>query len=329
MWEMENPGMLSIRAPLILALLIGLTSAAPAQDWPTQNVRIVVGFGPGATPDLMARTIAEHLSKRLGKPFVVENKAGAGGNLGAAEVAKAAPDGATFGATIPGPLVVNPMMTQLTYDPKTELAPITIIGTQPSVLVASTSLGVNTLPELIALLKANPGKYNYSSIGIGSISHLAMEMIALASGTQIVHLPYKSSPEAVTAIVTGDAQIAALPPISVVEQARAGKLRMLAVTMPKRWSLLPDVPTFAEAGLPEVQAEAWMALVAPARTPQAIVDKLYAETKAALATPELREQMAKLLFEPVGNSPSDFAKVLRDEETRWSAVLDKAGLRKK
>jgi tripartite-type tricarboxylate transporter receptor subunit TctC len=308
---------------------LALTCAAPAQDWPTQTVRIVVGFGPGATPDLMARTMAEHLSKRLGKPFVVENKAGAGGNLGAAEVAKAAPDGTTFGATIPGPLVVNPMMTQLPYDPKTELLPITIIGTQPSVLVASTSLGVNTLPELIALLKANPGKYNYSSIGIGSISHLAMEMIALASGTQIVHLPYKSSPEAVTAIVTGDAQIAALPPISVVEQARAGKLRMLAVTMPKRWSLLPDVPTFAEAGLNEVQAEAWVALVAPAKTPQAIVDKLYAETRAALATPELKEQMTKLLFEPVGNSPSEFAQVLRDEETRWAAVLDKAGLRKK
>ena len=223
---------------LALLLTIGAAFASPtrAQDWPSQNVRIVVGFGPGATPDLMARTIAEHLSKRLGKPFVVENKAGAGGNLGAAEVAKAAPDGTTFGATIPGPLVVNPMMTQLSYDPKTELLPITIIGTQPSVLVASTSLGVNTLPELIALLKAIPGKYNYSSIGIGSISHLAMEMIALASGTQIVHLPYQSSPEAVTAIVTGDAQIAALPPISVVEQARAGKLRMLAVTMPKRWS---------------------------------------------------------------------------------------------
>jgi tripartite-type tricarboxylate transporter receptor subunit TctC len=319
------------RTMIALALLVGaaLMPTAHAQDWPPQTVRIVVGFGPGATPDLMARTIAEHLSKRLGRTFVVENKAGAGGNLGAAEVAKAAPDGATFGATIPGPLVVNPMMTQLPYDPKADLMPVTIVGTQPSVLVASTSLGVNTLPELIALLKANPGKYNYSSIGIGSISHLAMEMVALASGTQLVHLPYKSSPEAVTAIITGDAQIAALPPLAVVEQARAGKLKMLAVTMPKRWSLLPDVPTFAEAGLPEVQAEAWMALIAPAKTPQPVVDKLAAEVKAALATPELKEQMTKLLFEPVGNTPAEFAAVLRDEEKRWTAVLDKAGLRKK
>jgi tripartite-type tricarboxylate transporter receptor subunit TctC len=319
------------RTMIALALLVGaaLMPTAHAQDWPPQTVRIVVGFGPGATPDLMARTIAEHLSKRLGRTFVVENKAGAGGNLGAAEVAKAAPDGATLGATIPGPLVVNPMMTQLPYDPKADLMPVTIVGTQPSVLVASTSLGVNTLPELIALLKANPGKYNYSSIGIGSISHLAMEMVALASGTQLVHLPYKSSPEAVTAIITGDAQIAALPPLAVVEQARAGKLKMLAVTMPKRWSLLPDVPTFAEAGLPEVQAEAWMALIAPAKTPQPVVDKLAAEVKAALATPELKEQMTKLLFEPVGNTPAEFAAVLRDEEKRWTAVLDKAGLRKK
>jgi tripartite-type tricarboxylate transporter receptor subunit TctC len=323
--------MLRLAAPTRIAL--GLLFAVPvlpaiAQDWPTQPVRIVVGFGPGATPDLMARTLAEHLSKRLGKPFVVENKAGAGGNLGVAEVAKAAPDGSTLGATIPGPLVVNPMTSQLPYDPKTDLMPITIVGTQPSVLVASADLGVGSLPELIELLRKNPGKYNYSSIGIGSISHLAMEMVALASGTSIVHLPYKSSPEAVTAIITGHAHIAALPPLSVVEQARAGKLRMLAVTTPKRWSLLPDVPTFAEAGLPEVQAEAWMALVAPGRTPKPIVERIHAEVKAGLSTPEVQEQMKKLLFEPVGNSPDEFAAVLREEEARWSKVIDKAGLRK-
>ena len=318
-----------IAIALCVVASAAMTTAGIAQQWPRQPVRIVVGFGPGATPDLMARTVADHLSMRLGKPFVVENKAGAGGNVGVADVARATPDGLTLGATIPGPLIVNPMISQLPYDPKTNIAPITIIGTQPTVLVASAKLGVNTLPELITHLKQNPGKYNYSSIGIGSISHIAMEMVALASGTQIVHLPYESSTEAVTAIISGDAQIAALPPISVIEQARAGKLRMLAVTMPKRWSLLPDVPTFAEAGLPEVQAEAWVALIAPARTPKPIVDKVHAEVKAILATPEVQEQMKKLLFEPVGNSPDEFAAVLHDEETRWSKVIDKAGLRKK
>jgi len=316
---------------MIAVALCLLASVLPvaAQEWPAQAVRIIVGFGPGATPDVMARALAEHLTKRLGKPFVVENKPGAGGNLGAAEVAKAPPDGATLGITIPGPLVVNPMMGQLPYDPRTDLAPVTIVATQPSVLVASVNLGVNTLPELIALLRQNPGKYNYASIGVGSISHLAMELIALASGTQIVHLPFKSSPEAVTAIIQGNAQLAAMPPLSVVEQARAGKLRMLATTMGRRWPLLPEVPTFAEAGLPEVQAEAWMALVAPGKTPKPVIGKIASEVRAILATPEMQEQMKKLLFEPVANTPAEFAAVLRDEEARWAKVVDRAGLRKK
>jgi tripartite-type tricarboxylate transporter receptor subunit TctC len=261
--------------------------------------------------------------------FIVENKAGAGGNLGVAEVAKASPDGSTLGVTIPGPLIVNPMTSQLPYDAKADIAPITIIGTQPTVLVASAKLDVSSLSELITKLKQNPGKYNYASIGVGSISHIAMELVSLASGTAIVHLPYKGSPEAVTALISGDAQIGALPPISVIEQARAGTLRMLAVSMPKRWPLLPDVPTFAEAGLPEVQAEAWAAMIAPARTPKPVIDQIYNEVKAVLAMPEVQEQMKRLLFDPVGNSPEEFAAVLRDEEARWSKVIDKAGLRKK
>jgi tripartite-type tricarboxylate transporter receptor subunit TctC len=314
---------------LCVAAVASTTTPGAAQQWPTQPVRIVVGFGPGSTPDLMARLVADHLSMRLGKPFVVENKAGAGGNLGVAEVARAAPDGSTLGLTIPGPLIVNPMTSQLPYDPKTDIAPITIIGTQPTVLVASTRLGVSTLPELITKLKQNPGKYNYASIGVGSVSHIAMELVSLASGTQIVHLPYKGSPEAITALIAGDAQIAALPPISVIEQTRAGRLRMLAVSTPKRWPLLPEVPTFVEAGLPDVQAETWGALIAPAQTPRPIVDKIYNEVKATLATPEAQEQMKKLFFEPVGSSPNEFAALLRDEETRWSKVIAKTGLMKK
>ena len=253
--------MLRIHRPIVIALSIAVvattTTFGAAQQWPAPQVRIVVGFAAGSTPDLMARMVADRLSMRLGKPFMVENKAGGGGNLGVMEVARAAPDGLTLGLTIPGPLVVNPMTSQLPYDPKTDIAPITIVGAQPAVLVASTELGVSTLAELINKLKQNPRKYNYASIGVGSISHIAMELLALASGTEIVHLPYKGSPEAVTALLSGDAQIAALPPVSVLEQARAGKLRMLAVSTPKRWTLLPEVPTFAEAGLPSVQAEVW------------------------------------------------------------------------
>jgi tripartite-type tricarboxylate transporter receptor subunit TctC len=315
-------------AALALSGVCAAASLAQAQDWPQRPVKIVVGFGPGSTPDLMARMVAERLQPRLGQSFVVENKAGAGGNIAADVVAKAAPDGYTLGATIPGPLVVNPMTMDLPYDPKTELAPITIVGTQPSVLIVGAGLGATTLAELIAVLKKSPGKYNYASIGIGSISHLAMEMIAQASGTDVVHVPYKASPEAVQAVVAGEAHMAAMPPLAVVSHAQAGRVRMLAVTTATRWPTLPEVPTFKEAGLPEVQAEAWMALVAPAKTPPAIIERVYREVKAILAQPETRDQVNKLSFQSVGNSPAEFAAVLRDEEARWAKVVERAGLRK-
>jgi tripartite-type tricarboxylate transporter receptor subunit TctC len=323
--------MRSVTLRLVALALSGIGAAAPlaqAQDWPQRPVKIVVGFGPGSTPDLMARMVAERLQPRLGQSFIVENKAGAGGNIAADAVAKAAPDGYTLGATIPGPLVVNPMTMDLPYDPKTELAPITIVGTQPSVLIVGAGLGATTLAELIAVLKKSPGKYNYASIGIGSISHLAMEMIAQQSGTDVVHIPYKASPEAVQAVVAGEAHMAAMPPLAVVSHAQAGRVRMLAVTTAARWPTLPEVPTFKEAGLPEVQAEAWMALVAPAKTPPAIIERVYREVKAILAQPETRDQVNKLSFQSVGNSPAEFAAVLRDEEARWAKVVERAGLRK-
>ncbi|MGE3932956.1 MAG: Bug family tripartite tricarboxylate transporter substrate binding protein [Rhodospirillaceae bacterium] len=323
--------MLALRWLAAAAALAALAATTPvhAQAWPQHPVRIYVGFGGGSTPDLMARMLAENLQKHTGQPFVVENKPGAGGNIAADTVAKATPDGHFLGATIPGPMIVNPMIMETPYDPKRDLRPITIVGTQPSVLVAATALNVATLADLIALLKKNPGKYNYASIGVGSISQLSMELIAQQSGTEVVHVPYKSSPDAVKAVTTGEAHLAALPPLAVTGPAKAGQLNLLAVTTPRRWPTLPDVPTFAEAGLPAVQAEAWMALVAPAKTPDAVVARIYDAVKAVLAKPEALEQIKKLAFEPVGNSPAEFAARLQEEETRWAAVVDKLGLRKK
>jgi tripartite-type tricarboxylate transporter receptor subunit TctC len=309
-------------------LLLGIT-CVHAQEWPQRPIRILVGFAPGSTPDLMARLVAEHLQKQLGQPAVVENRAGAGGNIAADAVAKAAPDGYTLGATIPGPMIVNPMTMATPYNPKTDLAPVTIVGTQPSVLVVNSGLGVSSLGELVALMKKNPGKYNFASIGIGSISHLSMELIALQSGTQLTHVPYKSSPEAVQAVIAGDTHMAALAPLAVTLHAQEGKIRMLAVTTPKRWPAIPDVPTFREAGLPEVQAEAWMALIAPARTPRPVIDRVYQALKSAFSSEAARDQVKRLAFELVLNSPEDFAARLRDEEARWEKVVDKIGLRKK
>ncbi len=319
-----------MRKTLALALLAALAAGpAAAQDWPKQAVNIIVGFGPGSTPDLVSRVIADHLQKKFNQPFVVHNRPGAGGNIGADAVAKAEADGYTFGTTIPGPLIVNPMTTKMTFDPKKDLRPVTILATQPSVLVVSSKLGVNNLKELIALLKKNPGKYNYSSIGIGSISHLSMVLVAQQSGTEIQHIPYKSSPDAVAAVIAGDTHMATLAPNAVTGHAQAGTIKMIAVSTPQRWPALPDVPTFAEQGVEGVQAEAWMAMVAPAATPDAIVDRLYKDVKGALDSEDVKAQMTKFGFQPVGITPAEFKKRLGEEEKRWSTVVDAAGLRLK
>jgi tripartite-type tricarboxylate transporter receptor subunit TctC len=315
---------------LALSVLAALCAGpAAAQEWPTQPVNIMVGFGPGSTPDLVSRVVADSLRKKLGQPFVVHNRPGAGGNIGLESVARAAADGYTVGTTIPGPLIVNPMTMKMTYDPKKDIRPVTILATQPSVLVVNAKLGVNNLKELIALLKANPGKYNYSSIGVGSISHLSMEMVAQASGTEIQHIPYKSSPEALAAIVAGETHMATLAPNAVTGPAEAGTIRMIAVSTPKRWPAIPQVPTFVEQGIEGVQAEAWMAMVAPAATPDAVINRLYKEVKEALDSAEVKEQMKKFGFEPVGIPPAEFAKRIEEEERRWAKVVDAAGLRAK
>jgi tripartite-type tricarboxylate transporter receptor subunit TctC len=319
-----------MKKTLALALLAAFAAGpAAAQSWPSQPVSIMVGFGPGSTPDLVSRVVGEQLQKSLGQPFVVQNKPGAGGNIALDAVAKATADGYTIGTTIPGPLIVNPMTMKLMYDPKKDIKPITILATQPSVLVVNAKLGVENLKDLVALLKANPGKYNYSSIGVGSISHLSMELVAQQSGTKLTHIPFKSSPEALNAVVSGETHMATLAPLAVLPQAKAGTIKMIAVSTAKRWPVIPDVPTFAEQGIEGVQAEAWMAMVAPAGTPDAIIDKLYAATKAALDSPEAKEQMSKFGFQPVGITPAEFAKRIVEEEKRWSKVVDEAGLRLK
>ena len=319
-----------MKKTLALALLAAIAAGpAAAQSWPSQPVNIMVGFGPGSTPDLVSRVVGEQLQKSLGQPFVVQNKPGAGGNIALDAVAKATADGYTIGTTIPGPLIVNPMTMKLMYDPKKDIKPITILATQPSVLVVNAKLGVENLKDLVALLKANPGKYNYSSIGVGSISHLSMELVAQQSGTKLTHIPFKSSPEALNAVVSGETHMATLAPLAVLPQAKAGTIKMIAVSTAKRWPVIPDVPTFAEQGIEGVQAEAWMAMVAPAGTPDAIIDKLYAATKAALDSPEAKEQMSKFGFQPVGMTPAEFAKRIEEEEKRWSKVVDQAGLRLK
>jgi tripartite-type tricarboxylate transporter receptor subunit TctC len=300
--------------------------AAPA--WPPKTVHIIAPFGPGSTPDLIARLIADELGKKYsGSTFLVENKAGASGNLGTDFVAKAAPDGSTIGISIGGPLAINTLLfSKLPYNPKTDIAAVTQLVTQPSVLAVSPALKVDNLKDLIILLKVNPGKYNYASIGNGSLSQLAMEAVAQKAGTKIVHVPYKSSPDAMTAVIRNDAQMGCLPAISVMTQAKAGKVKALAVSTATRSPFLPDLPTLKEGGI-DVDADAWMGLIAPGATPKPMVDAINKDVAAIIKMPSIRDKLATYLMVPVGNSPEEFRARIDGEIARWAPVIKAANIK--
>jgi tripartite-type tricarboxylate transporter receptor subunit TctC len=314
---------------ITFALMALLAAAMPAaaQEWPTKPVKIMVPFGPGSTPDVVARLIADHLQKTLGQPFVIENKPGASGNTGTDAVAKAAPDGYTIGVSIGGPLAINTLLfSKLPYDPKTDIAPVTQLVTQPSALAVNSSVKVNSVAELVALLKREPGKFNFGSIGNGSLSHLAMEAIALHSGTKLVHLPYPSSPAAMTAIIRGDVQMGCLPAIAVTPHEASGAVKILAVSTARRSPYLPQIPTLKEAGI-DVDADAWMGMIAPAHTPEAIVARLQRAVVEALGTAAIREKLAAQLMEPIGNSPAEFRARIDSEIVRWGPVIKAADIK--
>jgi tripartite-type tricarboxylate transporter receptor subunit TctC len=318
-----------MRTSLAIALAGSLLALAPAaaQDWPTRTVKIVVPFGPGSTPDMVARLIADSLQQKLGQSFLIENKPGASGNLGTDAVAKAEPDGATIGISIGGPLAINTLLfSRLPYDPAKDIAPVTQLITQPSALVVNSGLGVNSVAELVALLKREPGKYNFGSIGNGSLSHLAMEAIALKSGTRMVHVPYPGSPQAMTAVLRGDVQMACLPAIAVTPQLASGKVKILAVSTGKRSALLPDIPTLKEAGI-DVEADAWMGLIAPGGTPDPVVARIHDAVVEAIKAPAARAKLAIQVMEPIGNSPAEFRAVIDREVARWAPVIKAIDLR--
>jgi tripartite-type tricarboxylate transporter receptor subunit TctC len=309
-----------------LALLAALPAAA--QDWPAKTVHIVVPFGAGSTPDTVARLIADALTKKYPESaFVVENKSGASGNIGTYAVAKARPDGATIGISIGGPLAINTLLfSKLGYDPRKDIAAVTQLITQASILAVNPSLKADSVGALVALLKANPGRYNFASIGNGSLSHLAMEALAIKSGTRLVHIAYPSSPRAIEAVIRNDAQMACLPAISVTPQAKAGRVKMLAVSTAARSPYLPDLPTLKESGI-DVDADAWMGLIAPGGTPKPIVDKINRDVVAIIRSPAAHKKLAALLMEPVGSTPAEFRARIDGEIARWAPVIKAANVK--
>jgi len=305
-----------------------LQPAHAADAWPAKAIRILVPFGPGSTPDTMARMTADRLGPKLGVPVVVENKAGAGGNIGTAAMAKADPDGYTFGITISGPLAANTVLfPNLPYKPQQDLDFLTIAATQPSVLVVSPALQVKDVAGLLKALREHPGEYNYGSMGVGSISHLAMASLAATSGTDIVHVPYSTSAKVVTSILSGETQMGILPAAAVVEQAKAGKLVALAVATARRSAILPDLPTLAEAGVAGIEADAWMGFVAPHGTPQAIEDRFTQEVVQMLKDPAVVKQLASLHEEPVASTPAEMRAVVQGDLDRWTPVIKANNIR--
>jgi tripartite-type tricarboxylate transporter receptor subunit TctC len=317
-----------MKRSLAAALAVILcTFSAAAQDWPAKTVKIIVPFAAGATPDIVARLIADYLQAGLQQTFIVENKPGASGNIGTDAVAKADPDGSTIGVSIGGPLAINTLLfANLPYDPRKDLALITTLVTQPSVLAVNDSLGVSTTQQLVELIRRFRGKYAFGSIGTGSLSHLAMEAIALKSGTQLVHVPYASSPQAMMALIRDDVQMVCLPAISVVPQLGSAAVKILAVSTAERSALLPDIPTLKEAGI-DVQADAWSGLIAPAGIADVTVERIGKLVGEALTSRAIREKLTAQLMEPIPGTPAEFRARIDADIARWTPVIEAAKIK--
>lgn len=316
-----------------LGALMAMTAAgampriAAADTWPSKPIRMIVPFPAGSSPDLIARIVTEKLASVLGQPIVVENRPGAGGNIGTGTVAKAAPDGYTLLFTINGPLVTAPSLYRnLSYDPMKQLAPVTLVATSPNVLVIDARLPVHNLREFVALAKSKPGQLNYGSVGNGSAAHLAMEQLKAMAGIDLQHVPYPGFPQITTAMIGGQVQAGFMVPAIAMPMVNAGKLRLLAVTSTGRTAVLPAVPTVAESGYPGFEAISWQAILAPAGTPAPIVDRLYRELVKIIGSDDVRDKMRAQYFVPAGTAPASLRQTMVSEKARWDKVIRAANV---
>jgi tripartite-type tricarboxylate transporter receptor subunit TctC len=311
---------------MMVAYWAGLPFAANAQPYPVKLVKVVVPYPAGSTPDIVARTLANKLQAALGQAFVVENRTGAGGNIGADAVAKSAPDGYTLLVAINGPVAVNKYLYKdMPYDPDRDLVPISLLASSPQMLVAIPSIGVESFKEFIEHARRNPGRLSYASVGGGSASHLTMELLKSDARIFVVHIPYRGFPPAVTDMLAGNVQamFAIIP--AVLPHVKAGKLRALAVTGLKRSALAPDVPSVAELGYPQLESLAWIGLLAPAGTPQDVLQRLSAETVRGMRSHDTQDSLGKQGFDVAAGSPAEFSSWIRSESAKWSKVIRQSG----
>ena len=317
-------------------LALGIASLSPGSriaqaqsTWPSRPVRMVVPTGPGSSLDLIIRATSDRLSARLGQPIVVDNKPGAAGLIGTDAIAKAT-DGHTFGISFNGPLAFAPFLYQkMPYRLPDDFAPIVMTTSQPNVLAVNAKLPVQSVAELVQWLRANVGKASFASIGNGSSSHLSMELLKVATGTFALHIPYNGSPPSALSVATGETQMIMTVAPALLPHVQAGRVRLLAVTSRTRYRPLPDLPTIAESGLPELkdfEAIAWNAIVGPASTPAPVVERLNQEFNDALQDPTIAERLIGQGMTPTGGSPQVLARLMADEATRWGPVIRRTGI---
>lgn len=309
------------------ATLAQASAFAQAAGWPSRPVRMVIGYPPGGSTDVAGRLLAERLGQRLGQQVVVENRSGAGGTVGAGSVVRADPDGYTLLLAASPEVSIAPITTKaLTYDPVKDLQPITLVGQVPFFLVVHPSVPANTLREFIAYARKNPGKLNYSSFGKNTSNHLAGEFFKSLTGIYSVHIPYRGSGPSMVDLIGGQVQYSFDTPPAVMEHVKAGKLRALAVASRQRLPGTPDVPTFAEAGLPDFSGGTWFGLLAPARTPRPVIERLNAEVVGLLKSPELSKAFADKGIVASPQSPDEFARFLQGEVNKWKKLAARVGI---
>jgi len=316
-----------IRNLMLAALIAALPAAAAAQTWPDKAVKVIVPFAAAGPTDVIARILAQKLSESLGQQFYVENVPGGGGNIGTGQAAKATPDGYTVLVLSTG-FIINPnLYARVPYDPFKDFTPVTLVAASPNILTVNPGVPAKAVKELVDLIKSSPGKYSYAQPGIGSTPHLSGELFKLTFGLDLVMVPFPSAGPAVTSTIGGHTPVAftALPP--TVANVKDGKLRGLAVMAEKRAATLPDVPTMAEAGVPNQEADTLTGVAVPAGTPPAIVDKLHKEIVRIVALPDVREKLDTLGFVTVANTPDQFAARLKAEFDKWEKVIKAAGIK--
>ena len=309
----------------IVAGILSFAAPAHAQEWPQRQVTVVVPFAPGGGTDIIARLLAQHMQQKFGVPVVVENRAGAGGSIGTGHVARSANDGYTVLVGTVSSNVINAFLyTKLTFDLARDFQPVSLLATLPNLLVVNPKVPAKTVPELVAYIKANDGKVNFGSSGIGTSSHLCSVMLQLASGASMTHVPYRSTAEVMNSLLAGTIDLAIDNMSTAWPLAQAEKVRAIAVTTPKRSETAPNLPTIGET-LQGFEATAWQGVFVPAGTPRPVVDKLAAEMKRILELPEVVKSLRDLGAEPAPSSPEQFAAFLQTERVRWQKVVQASG----